>query len=345
MAEEEQKKSLKPAQIAASAMAAIAAAFLGSTLGVEGTVAGAGIASVISTVGSEFFVRSLQKGKQAAKKTLVAAPLIDTRLRQETAAVEPPGRRPLNPLVQRTVHPRSPGQPPAQRTAAQRTPPRSGQVLVPTQGVAAPPAGPGDQRVRHFPALNSRTGATAVPANSELRTDFLPRPEAPTRMLGTGPAGPTRIVGTNMPGVVPTQLVGPPGAAQPTGGDQGKPAWWKNRWVLAAGTSVVAFVIGMLALTGFEGITGKAVSGGAGTTFGQVVGRSHAGTGTPATKPTETVTETQTEHPKSTPSSGTEQSRPPSSAMPTPSSQAQQTGQASPTESAQPTDSAVPASP
>ncbi|MEU4666434.1 hypothetical protein AB0F91_00355 [Amycolatopsis sp. NPDC023774] len=64
--EQGEKKSFRPAQVVATALAAVTAALLGSTLGVAGTVVGAGVASVITTVGAELYLRSLQRTREAA---------------------------------------------------------------------------------------------------------------------------------------------------------------------------------------------------------------------------------------------------------------------------------------
>jgi hypothetical protein len=64
----EAKSGLRIAQVMAAALAAVTAALLGSTLGVAGTVVGAGVASVITTVGGEVYLRSLQRTRQAALK-------------------------------------------------------------------------------------------------------------------------------------------------------------------------------------------------------------------------------------------------------------------------------------
>ncbi|GAA3555741.1 hypothetical protein GCM10022222_44200 [Amycolatopsis ultiminotia] len=66
--EQATKRGLRPASVAAAALAAVTAALLGSTLGVAGTVVGAGLASVITTVGGELYLRSLQRTRDAAKK-------------------------------------------------------------------------------------------------------------------------------------------------------------------------------------------------------------------------------------------------------------------------------------
>jgi hypothetical protein len=52
---------ITPTQVIASALAAVTAAFLGSTLGVAGTVIGAGVASLVSTVGSALYQHSLDR--------------------------------------------------------------------------------------------------------------------------------------------------------------------------------------------------------------------------------------------------------------------------------------------
>ncbi|MBE1500478.1 hypothetical protein H4696_007578 [Amycolatopsis lexingtonensis] len=69
----EEKSGLRIAQVAAAALAAVTAALLGSTLGVAGTVVGAGVASVVSTVGGELYLRSLQRTREAALKARVLA--------------------------------------------------------------------------------------------------------------------------------------------------------------------------------------------------------------------------------------------------------------------------------
>ncbi|MFF0143879.1 hypothetical protein ATK36_4058 [Amycolatopsis sulphurea] len=66
--EQAEKKGLRPASVAAAALAAVTAALLGSKLGVAGTVLGAGLASVITSVGGELYLRSLHRTRDAAMK-------------------------------------------------------------------------------------------------------------------------------------------------------------------------------------------------------------------------------------------------------------------------------------
>ncbi|WP_216210168.1 hypothetical protein [Amycolatopsis aidingensis] len=163
-AEESEGSGLKPLQVLAAGLAAVTAAFLGSSLGVYGTVLGAGVISVATTIGSELYLRSLHRTRQAALRSKQV--LAGGRTRQQ-------------------------------------------------QAVSADGAPEGDDR-----------------------TVLLPRPgqEAATDERGE----PTRLR--------------------------------KLRWPLIIATSVLAFLIGMLVLTGFELTTGKPVSGGEGSTIGNIVG-------------------------------------------------------------------------
>ncbi|MGP4019459.1 hypothetical protein [Saccharopolyspora sp. 5N708] len=57
---------LSPPQVAGAALASVTAAFLGSRIGVAGTVVGAGLTSVIITVGGALYQRSFENAKQKA---------------------------------------------------------------------------------------------------------------------------------------------------------------------------------------------------------------------------------------------------------------------------------------
>lgn len=54
-------------QVVAGALAAVTAALIGSTMGVAGTVVGAGLASVISTVGGALYLRSIQRTREGVR--------------------------------------------------------------------------------------------------------------------------------------------------------------------------------------------------------------------------------------------------------------------------------------
>ncbi|SFB60324.1 hypothetical protein SAMN05216266_12546 [Amycolatopsis marina] len=241
--EPEENSAVKPIQVAAAALAAITAAFVGSSLGVYGTVLGAGIISIATTVGSEIYLRSLRRTKEAARRTRMIAALTDARTRQ----------------------------------------PRSVPVTV---------------------------EAGAEPHDTTAIDKADPADTAMFVAEGDGESGNRRL--------------------------------GKLRWPLIIGTSVLAFVIGMLVLTGFELTTGNAVSGGTGNTVSKIIGGGAgqgreqqevpAGTGGDV-QPTESRSPDQ-----GTEDGSTETSTPESSAPP-------ETGESSTgTESSQPPASSVPSS-
>jgi hypothetical protein len=67
MSEKKDTDSIRISQVLAGALAAITAAVLGSTMGVAGTVIGAGLASVVSTVGGALYLRSIQRTRQGVR--------------------------------------------------------------------------------------------------------------------------------------------------------------------------------------------------------------------------------------------------------------------------------------
>jgi hypothetical protein len=161
MSEKTETNNIRMSQVLAGALAAVTAALLGSTMGVAGTVVGAGLASVVSTVGGALYLRSIQRTRDGV----------------------------------RTVRAKVVG--------------RSGgtTVMVSPEDPADPPT-PGEE----------------VEAEAE-----------PTR---EAPPTPRRL-----------------------------------KWPVLVAGSVLAFVLGMMAITGVEWIRGESLSGGAGTTFGSIVER------------------------------------------------------------------------
>ncbi|TDV40781.1 hypothetical protein [Actinophytocola oryzae] len=59
--------NIRLSQVVAGALAAVTAALVGSTMGVAGTVVGAGLASVISTVGGTLYLRSFQRTRAGVR--------------------------------------------------------------------------------------------------------------------------------------------------------------------------------------------------------------------------------------------------------------------------------------
>jgi hypothetical protein len=67
MSERQENDGIRFSQVLAGALAAVTAALIGSTMGVGGTVVGAGFASVISTVGGAVYLRSIQRTKESVR--------------------------------------------------------------------------------------------------------------------------------------------------------------------------------------------------------------------------------------------------------------------------------------
>jgi hypothetical protein len=179
----ERQEGIRFSQVLAGALAAVTAALIGSTMGVAGTVVGAGLASVISTVGGTLYLRSIQRTKESV----------------------------------RTVRAKVVG--------------RSGgaTVLVSTEDPEDPAeeAEPGEE------------------IEAEPSTDD--RPPTEKRRL---------------------------------------------RWAVLAVTTLAAFALGMLAVTGVEWLRGESLSGDGATTFGSIVAPHHdsGSTGDPADSTTSTTT-------------------------------------------------------
>jgi hypothetical protein len=67
MSDTQETDRIRFSQVLAGALAAVTAALLGSTMGVAGTVVGAGLASVISTVGGALYLRSFQRTREGVR--------------------------------------------------------------------------------------------------------------------------------------------------------------------------------------------------------------------------------------------------------------------------------------
>lgn len=102
MADSEQTPRLRPAHVLASSLAAVTGAFLASRLGVYGTVIGVGVVSLFSTIGTDIYVRSLDRTRQMA-----------ARSKAWTTALSRTG-----PAVEDAEPPRIPGSKPSQWTKA-----------------------------------------------------------------------------------------------------------------------------------------------------------------------------------------------------------------------------------
>lgn len=200
-------------QVFAGALAAVTAALIGSTMGVAGTVLGAGLASVISTVGGAIYLRSIKRTTEGV----------------------------------RTVHAKVVG-----RSAGTT-------VLVSSED---PDATPGEE-------------VEAEPA------DQLP---------------------------------------------DGPPAGARRRWPVLVASTLAAFALGMLVVTGVEWLRGESLSGEQGTTFSGIVSPKDAGGADPAEPTTSTTTPTPADTvPPTTPTSPDATTTDPTTTSTTPPSESSTT--------------------
>lgn len=242
-----EKSGLSPAQVVAAALSAVVAAFLCSTLGVYGTVIGAGLLSVVTTVGSELFTKSLERTRKAARAAS-----------GRHGRGDPHGGRP--------------------------DPDRTVYLQAPTR-----------ERSDEYAAAMAAMERTRVLASS--------------------------------------------GAAE---NSRARRQWWRRRGPVLAATSALAFVICMLVVTGYEGVTGKALSGDGDTTFTSIV-RGGPGSGGEHSSPRDgdvdderqqhdegTSTSTSTSEPDAEPGAGQDVEEPESETAPTGEPE-EQTGTPEPT--------------
>ncbi|MEV4733499.1 hypothetical protein [Saccharopolyspora sp. NPDC049426] len=166
---------MSPAQVGGAALASVTAAFLGSRLGVAGTVVGAGLTSVIITIGGALYQRSIEKTRE---KAVVAAARASVLRQRRTQSAQVTGTEEATRKIQVT-------------------------------GLQWP----GGEAVEESSAESSGTRAVLSPP-------------VPRRRWG--------------------------------------------RWTLVGATCAAVFAVSMLLVTGFEGLTGRPLSGGDGTTLGKV---------------------------------------------------------------------------
>lgn len=250
----ERRIDLSLPQVAGSAVAAVAAAVLASQLGVYGTIAGAGVMSVVATCGGSVFQHFFRRtGEQ---------------IREVTVQVTHPEGR------QVTVHTRE-TTPAGHRGAARRSEPEPAEdatTVVPTVDPGAVP--------EVIPDPESTRSLKPVDTD---RTQLLDLGDARTRMLrvppGRGPgAGPE--AGADRTQLLPraddrTQMVPRAAVGAAVGDDafgEGVTHGTRLRgWKRPALAAAAVFAVSMAGITAFEMISGNDLSGGQGTTLSSVV--------------------------------------------------------------------------
>jgi hypothetical protein len=201
MSEKDNTENIRISQVLAGALAAVTAALIGSTMGVAGTVVGAGLASVISTVGGAVYLRSIQRTREGV----------------------------------RTVRAKVVGRSGGATVLVSEEEPSAGEVVE---------------------------ADTAPEETSDEQTPDVSPPSEPRRL----------------------------------------------RWPVIVVTSLAAFALGMVVITGVEWLHGESLSGGTGTTFGSIVEHhpNMGGGGGQTTEPAQTTTPpTSTTSPTSTDATNT----------------------------------------
>ncbi|MFD8664348.1 hypothetical protein ACFV1U_02975 [Streptomyces microflavus] len=243
----ERRIDLSLPQVAGSAVAAVAAAVAASQLGVYGTIAGAGVMSVVATCGGSVFQHFFRRtGEQ---------------IREVTVQVTHPEGR------QVTVHTKE-TTPAGHRGAERRTDPE--QAPVDDATTVLPTVDPGAVPEVVPDAESTRQLRPADPD----RTQLLDLGDARTRMLRAQPgAG-----GGSDPDRTRLLPRAPSGAAvtggRPTGDGftEGTTQGTRLRgWKRPALAAAAVFAVSMAGITAFEMISGNDLSGGQGTTLSSVV--------------------------------------------------------------------------
>ncbi|WP_204116477.1 hypothetical protein [Streptomyces sp. CS014] len=224
-------------------MAAVAAAVLASQLGVYGTIAGAGVMSVVATCGGSVFQHFFRRtGEQ---------------IREVTVQVTHPEGR------QVTVHTKE-TTPAGRRAAAQRTEPEpAGPQSTEDATTVLPTVGPGT--VPHV-VPDAESTQVLRPVDTD-RTQLLNLGDERTRMLRVPPAGGPGALGAGAD-ADRTQMIPRADDAFGEGVTHGtRLRGWKRPALAAA----AVFAVSMAGITAFELISGNDLSGGQGTTLSSVV--------------------------------------------------------------------------
>ncbi|MEU0357062.1 hypothetical protein [Streptomyces cyaneofuscatus] len=246
-------------QVAGSAVAAVAAAVAASQLGVYGTIAGAGVMSVVATCGGSVFQHFFRRtGEQ---------------IREVTVQVTHPEGR------QVTVHTKE-TTPAAHRAAERRTDPEQASAptddattVLPTVDPGAVPEvlAEGESTQLLTPVADTDRTQMLKPVAETDRTQLLDLGDARTRMLRAQP-GPGAGGG---PDPDRTQVLPQAAPGEPSPDDaftEGTTHGTRLRgWKRPALAAAAVFAVSMAGITAFEVFSGNDLSGGKGTTLGSVV--------------------------------------------------------------------------
>ncbi|WP_326700345.1 hypothetical protein OG909_25475 [Streptomyces sp. NBC_01754] len=244
----ERRFDLSVPQVAGSALAAVAAAVMASQLGVYGTIAGAGVMSVVATSGGPVFQHFFRRtGEQIRDVTVHVKPPGGRRTTVRTRDTDPAAGRP-------------PGDVPEEEPATPRRPGRS------------QPVNDDPERTRLLGAVDPEQTQMLGAVDPE-RTRILGAVD-PDRTRTPGAVDPERTRAV-MNDTGWTRSSGQAETPGDTYSDARTHGTRVRGWKRSALAAVAVFAVAMGGITVYELASGNDLSGGGGTTVGSVVRGGH----------------------------------------------------------------------
>ncbi|MFI6770274.1 hypothetical protein [Streptomyces sp. NPDC050355] len=235
----EKRIDLSIAQVAGSALAAAAAAYLAGQLGVYGTIIGAGVVSVVATTGGSIFQHLFRRTGEQIKEASVATRPKPRRSSLRTRSTTQQARQADPTMVLPTFD--------KQGTEDKVT------------SVAARTPGPATARTQLIPRAEQARRRDPASAHPLERTQLVPRLEEPTMALGRADARPAE-----------TTRAAPLPAGRPEEVGATTYGTRLRGWKRPALGALVVFVLAMGGVTATELLSGQTASGENGTTLGNI---------------------------------------------------------------------------
>ncbi|MFI1435253.1 hypothetical protein [Streptomyces lydicus] len=243
----EKRIDLSVAQVAGSALAAAAAAYLAGQLGVYGTIIGAGLVSVVATTGGSIFQHLFRRtGEQIKEVSVTTRP--KPRRSSSRSRSTTPQNRPAAPTM---VLPTFDKQGTEDRVTA----------------VAARTPGPDATRTQLIPRAEQARRRDPAGAHPTDRTQLVPRLDERTMALGRAAALPADAPAAH-PGADATTVL--PVTGRPEELSATKYGTRLRGWRRPALGAFAVFVLAMGGVTAAELMTGQTPSGAKGTTLGNL---------------------------------------------------------------------------
>ncbi len=235
----EKRIDLSVAQVAGSALAAAAAAYLAGQLGVYGTIIGAGVVSVVATTGGSIFQHLFRRTGEQIKEASVATRPKPRRSSLRTRSTTQQARQADPTMVLPTFD--------KQGTEDKVT------------SVAARVPGPATARTQLVPRAEQARRRDPASAHPLERTQLVPRLEEPTTALSRADARAAEATPA-----APLQAGRPEEVSTATYGTR------LRGWKRPALGALVVFVLAMGGVTATELLSGQTASGDSGTTLGNI---------------------------------------------------------------------------